>query len=304
MNIVVTGATGFLGKYLIESLKQDASFEYSIVSRKNKIQPESLHGKQNLFYVDFSVDSLVQIFKDADAVIHLAAQTMSRATDPLKVSEFYQSNVQITENVLMAAAHAGVKSVYLMSSNNVYSFNNTLPFEESDSVISSTPYGISKVYAEILGEYFAQKTELNVVSLRLARLFGYGERSSVVFSKYMERAVAGEVLEIWGSGRTCIEYLYVKDAVSAIMRAIEMNIPSGIYNVGANKTYSIIEIASIVNRITHNNAGVVYKRDKDDVSYKILMDSSKFYSAAKWHPSWSLELAIEDIYKYYTNYGK
>ena len=91
----------------------------------------------------------------------------------------------MTENLLLAAKQVGVQKVCQMSSNSVYSSENKIPFNEKDNPIPATIYGVSKVYAEKLGEYFSYKSEVKVISLRLARLFGYGERSSVVFTKYM-----------------------------------------------------------------------------------------------------------------------
>lgn len=299
MKIAITGASGFLGKYLTKYLAEVKHINIYAIVREQKSLADISNRNIRVISTNYSVESLISILEDVDIVIHLAAQTMSRTTDSLKISSFYFPNVLLTENILNASHKASVKSVYIMSSNNVYSLDDNLPYSESHAIISSTPYGISKVYAEILGEYFSQKTSVKVISLRLARLFGYGERDSVIFTKFMNQAVSNQTLEVWGTGETSIEYLYVKDAVSAIYNAILQDIPSGIYNVGVNKTYTISDIAYAINDVTCNKGGIKFLYEKEERKYKILMDSTKFYNITKWSPSWSLKGAIEDIYQYY-----
>ena len=213
--------------------------------------------------------------------------------------------MSLAENLLLAAKQVGVQKVCQMSSNSVYSSENKIPFNEKDNPIPATIYGVSKVYAEKLGEYFSYKSEVKVISLRLARLFGYGERSSVVFTKYMNLANDGKLLEVWGEGKTRIEYLYVKDAVVAIENAVRMDIPNGIYNVGVNRSYSVLEIAKSVNIITGNTDNLIIDKSKLEGGYHILMDSEKFYRATNWRPQWTLEEAITDMYGYYKKeYGE
>ena len=119
---------------------------------------------------------------------------------------------------------------------------------------------MSKLFAEKIGEYYAFHTSMNVVSLRLARLFGYGERDSVVFTKYIKQSLLKNTLEVWGEGETSIEYLYVKDATKAIEQAIIKDIKSGVYNVGVNQTYSVKEIANLIATVFDNKENIVFAR--------------------------------------------
>lgn len=298
MKVAITGATGFLGKYLVSYLLENL-YDVLVVARREEQAKECLPARVNVYITDYSFESLCEGLKDVEAVIHLAAQTMQRDSDPFRVSQFFAVNITMTENLLLAAKQAGVKKVCQMSSNSVYSSVNKMPFSERDNPIPATIYGVSKVYAEKLGEYFSYKSEVKVVSLRLARLFGYGERSSVVFTKYMNLANEGKVLEVWGEGRTSIEYLYVKDVVVAIEYAARMNIPDGIYNVGVNRSYSVLEIAESINAITGNTNNLLIDKSKPEGGYHILMDSEKFYQVTNWRPQWTLEEAITDMYGYY-----
>jgi nucleoside-diphosphate-sugar epimerase len=299
MKIAITGATGFLGKYLIKYLL-DCNYDVLVIARPEENAQGCFSFDVNIYESDYSINSLEDIFVGVDSIVHLAAQTMQRDTDPLKVSNFFHVNVQIYEDVLIAAQKCNVKQIIQMSSNSVYSPVNRLPFLESDNPIPATIYGVSKLYSEKLGEYVAYKTGMNVISLRLARLYGFGERDSVVFTKYMKLAINSEPIEVWGEGKTEIEYLYVKDVVEAIEVVVRKKIESGVYNVGTNRSYSVMEIAKTINKVCDNEGNLIIDKSKPDNGYNILMDSSKFYNATNWTPKWNLEEAIFDIYNYYS----
>ena len=300
MRIAITGGTGFLGKYLIRHL-QDCKYNVVLFARAEEHAEECVPFASEVYTTDYSVDSLKKGLEGVDEVIHLVGQTLQRDSNPLCISAFVKVNVGVLENIFIAGTETGIKAVYQMSSNNIYSSANQMPFSESDIPVPSSIYGLSKQFAEALGTYVSHKTSIKVVSLRLARLYGYGERDSVVFTKYMKLAMKHQPLEIWGEGKTSIEYLYVRDVVDAIECAVRKSIPSGIYNVGCNQSYSVLEIAEAINRITGNKDNLVFDRTKPEGNYHILMDSSKFCKAANWKATWDLDSAIAEMYQLYTN---
>ena len=155
-----------------------------------------------MYVTDYSFESLCDGLTVAETIIHLASQTMQRYSDPFRVSLFFAVNITMTENLLLAAKQVGVQKVCQMSSNSVFSSENKIPFNDKDYPIPATIYGVSKVYAEKLCEYFSYNSEVKVISLRLARLFGYGERSSVVFTKYMNLANDEKPPPVWRDGKT------------------------------------------------------------------------------------------------------
>ncbi len=115
----------------------------------------------------------------------------------------------------------------------------------------------------------------------------------------MKLALKGETLQVWGEGKTSIEYLYVKDCVDAIENAIKNQIPSGIYNVGVNNSYSVLEIAELINKVCDNQSNIFIDRSKLEGGYHLQIDSSKFYKTAKWQPKWNLHDAISEMYELY-----
>lgn len=298
--IAITGATGFLGKYLVKHLIL-CGYDVLVLAREEE-HPETCYDiPVNYVLTDYSVASLEAVLKDRDVVIHLVGQTLQRDSNPLMISQFFKVNVGILENIVLAGRNSGLKAVYQMSSNNVYSPANTMPWDESQIPVPSSVYGLSKQMAEALGAYISSVTDIKVVSLRLARLFGYGERDTVVFTKYMKLAIKKQQLEVWGTGSTSIEYLYVRDVVDAIETAVRTDIPAGAYNVGCGKSFSVLEIAETINREAGNDGNLFIDSTKPEGNYHILMDSSKFQNATNWKSKWSLDDAVKEMISLYQN---
>ncbi len=300
IKVAITGATGFLGKYLVKHFIS-CGYDVLVLAREEE-HPETCYDfPVNYMLTDYSVVSLEAALKDREVVIHLVGQTLQRDSNPLMISQFFKVNVGILESIILAGRQTGLKAVYQMSSNNVYSSANTMPWDESQIPVPSSIYGLSKQMAESLGAYISSVTDIKVVSLRLARLFGYGERDTVVFTKYMKLATKKQQLVVWGTGSTRIEYLYVRDVVDAIETAVRNGIPAGAYNVGCGKSYSVLEIAETINREACNEGNLFIDKTKPEGNYHILMDSSKFQNTTNWKPRWSLDDAVKEMVSLYQN---
>ena len=300
IKIAITGATGFLGKYLVKYFLS-CGYDVLVLAREEE-HPENCYDfPVDYKLTDYSVPSLEKAIKDRQAVIHLVGQTLQRDSNPLMISRFFRVNVGVLENLVLAGRNTGLKAVFQMSSNNVYSSANTMPWDEMQIPVPSSIYGLSKQMAEAFGAYISSVTDIKVVSLRLARLFGYGERDTVVFTKYMKLAIKKQQLEVWGTGSTSIEYLYVRDVVDAIENAVRSDIPAGVYNVGYGKSFSVLEIAETINRELGNEGNLFVDGTKPEGNYHILMDSSKFIKATNWEPKWSLENAVKEMISLYQN---
>lgn len=297
MKIAITGATGFLGKYLVSYLEQ-LSYDIVVLALPEERAGALFSDQVKVFETDYSTESLCEGIDDINCIIHLAAQTLQRDSDPFRVSTFLPVNLGITENIMVAAKDRGINQIVQMSSNSVYSSSNQLPFHEFQNPVPATIYGVSKLYSEKLGEYFASKTRMNIVSLRLARLFGYGERDSVVFTRFMKLAIARRNLQILGQGQTKIEFLYVKDAVRAIERALNERI-NGVFNVGSGRQWTVLDIAKMVNEKCNNAGNLMVDSSKPERGYDILMDSSKFFKATGWQPAWQMEEAVSEMAEQY-----
>lgn len=259
--IVVTGAAGFIGSHLCESL---LSRGYRVVAVDN-LSMGTLDNISNCReYTDFSfhkadvTDSatFLELAKNAGQIIHLAAFKIPRygkAIDTLRI------NVYGMLNVLDAAATSNAR-VVLASTSDVYGKNLEVPFgEEHDSVIgpSNVPrwsYAVSKLFDEHLAFAYCEKYGFPIA---VARLFGsYGPRHHLSWwggpqSVFISAVLRDQEVEIHGDGLQTRSFCYVSDTVDGLIRIIENECASGeIVNIGSTHEISILDLARLIKRLS------------------------------------------------------
>lgn len=274
MKIAITGATGFIGKHLVKHFA-DKRHEVLVIGRNKAKLDNAFPDKICKYESDYSADSLTKIFSGTDVVVHLAAKLLSRDSHPHKLSPFVQSNIITTENVFHAAEQNSVDKVCHTSSISVYSESNHSPLNEEIVPLPANIYGVSKLVCEHLANFFSLQTQLNITNLRLARLFGPGERESTVFMKYVSLAKEKKPLPVWGRGQTRVDYIYINDVVSAIDKAIQPGAPFGTFNIGSGRSYSVVEIAEAINEVFDNSGNIEFDGGKKERGVNVYMDNSK-----------------------------
>lgn len=294
MNIAITGATGFVGKYVVEHF-QNKGFDVIALGRNldklDKAFDDSIIKKET----DFSFSSLLNVLKDVDAIVHLAAKRFQKDQDPLIIEPYINDNIILTQNILKAAQELNISRVCQTSSIGVYSGKNILPFQELEAPQSITIYGVSKLTCENLGNLFSAKTKVRVTNLRLASLCGIGEKEGVIFTDYLRLALHKKTLGIWGKGETSIDFLYVRDAVSAIEKALLPDSPYGTYNIGSGRAYSVKEIAESINDVFDNEGNLAFFPDKPEGGYKVFMNNYKAEKELGWKPDYTFYEALFDM---------
>ena len=192
MNILITGATGFVGRQLIEMLSSHSQFSLvAAIRRKNN----TLSNKIKKVAIDDlgPNNSWSEALDNIDVIIHTAARVHvmnDDVKDPLL--EFRKINVEGTLNLARQAAKAGVKRFVFLSSIKVNgeSTNLNQPFTEADSPAPVDPYGISKFETEIGLYKLAEETEMEVVCIRPTLVYGPGVKANFFsMMKWLYRGV-------------------------------------------------------------------------------------------------------------------
>lgn len=178
MRILITGATGFVGRHLCVQARQSGLSVRACVRRiKQPIEDVNLAEVGDIT----SQTDWAKALSGVDVVIHLAARAhvmTETSVDPL--SEFYRTNAEGTENLARQAAHAGVKRFVYVSSIKVNGeeTNNNRPYTEADVPAPQDPYGVSKWAAEQVLRRIAQETGLKTVVLRPPLIYGPGVKGN------------------------------------------------------------------------------------------------------------------------------
>lgn len=297
MKVLITGATGFLGKNLVNTLQKSSAIEIVVVGRSLTKLKEAFP-EQNLIKkkTDYSLENLLELTKGVDVVIHLASQLMQRDTDMFKISQF-SDNLLVAEGLLIASHQNQVAQFINTSSISVYHLGENL--SERAFLAPSNIYGVSKANIESYLGYFQSKTKMNIVSLRLARLYGVGERIGLMFTDFINKGRNKEPITLFGKGNSTIEYVYIKDVIDIYTLIIKNPSIRGFYNIGTGTSYSVKTIASAISSIYQNE--IIYLKDKPDGLIGSVMDVSKTFKELGWKTKWNLEESILDIKKILEN---
>lgn len=251
MNIAITGASGFIGQEVTKVLSSYDDVKVIALSRS----PKETSGDDGLIYrcTDYSEDSLKEVIRDADALIHLAAVrgTAGRLSD-------YSVNETITENLLIAAGECGIKRVIFASSIAVYSDLSTIPWTEEMRLTPKTLYGITKAACEHLCLYYGNKYGFDCGIVRIAQVLGPGEKRRVMTNVFMEQAAAGKQLHVMGKSLARRQYIYSRD-LAVILSKLALSCPGTvIVNAGMKDAYTNLEIARLVNKAFGSSTPIDY----------------------------------------------
>jgi len=289
MRITITGGTGFIGKWFVKGFVDE--HELIVLGRNRKALIPDVDEKDFTFMqTDYSKTHLCELLKDSDAVIHLAAKRTG--ADDL---ESYWPNMAISYNLFESCLKTGINNVVALSTISVYSTANLLPWSEEQKVNPLSLYGISKVTMENLAEYYNKVYGLKIKCLRVAQVLGLYERSGFMLNTFIEQACRKEKLKVYGRGEGRREYIYVKDVAGAINKALDDNVPAGLFNIGTGVNTSHLELGNLINEVFDNKDNLTLVNDIDEDKSIFLMDISKAEKIMGWTPKWSLAEGLEDI---------
>jgi len=289
MKIAITGGSGFIGKWLLESIPEDIKcIVIGRINRKNNIKI----GKRvfDYFSTNYRKEEILKALKDCNAVVHLAAfRAGSNSFDD------YLSNIIISQKLFDSCMELGLKNIVALSSISVYSQDNVRPWNEKQYLLPDTFYGISKAAMESIAVYYNRKYEMAIKCLRVSSVIGLGERTGYMLMNFINQAYKKQKLTVFGKGTGRREYVYVKDVVNAIYAALKKEKQKGVFNVGTGKNTSHYELATTINNIFYNKNNLeIDPKTREDTSI-YLMNIKKAQRSLGYRTQWSLEKGLKDI---------
>ncbi len=266
MKTLVTGGAGFIGSHLAERLLTDGNNVVVVdnLSTGSLGNIESFKNKAEFNFVEGDIrdtelmDTLVE---RSDVVFHLAAAVGVKliADRPVHTIE---TNISGTEVVLNAANKLN-KSVFIASSSEVYGKSEAVPFQEDDDIVlgstrvSRWSYACSKAIDEFLALAFHQQYGLRAV---IGRFFNtVGPRQSgqygMVVPRFVQWALKGELVSIYGTGQQKRCFCYVEDVVDAVIGLMNCEQAAGnVYNIGSSEEISIEGLADKITEMTDSKS--------------------------------------------------
>jgi UDP-glucose 4-epimerase len=312
-HFLITGGAGFIGSHLAERLLADGHRVTVIddfsTGRASNIDP--LRARPNFRAVRDSVESAETVntlMSQVDAVFHLAAAVGVKlvAEEPVRT---IRTTIHGTEVVLDAAARWG-RPVLITSSSEVYGKGSRVPFAEEDDVVMGATrfsrwcYAYSKGIDEFLGLAYHRQFGLPVVLVRLFNTVGprqvgmYG----MVVPRFVEAAMEGKPLTVYGDGNQTRCFCHVSDVVDALVKLMQTPAAVGdVFNLGGTQEISIndlakrvIELSGSKSVIRHEPYESVYGFAFDDLPRRVPR-LDKIRVAIGFQPRFELDQIIRSV---------
>ena len=289
-----------MGSYLCKALLEHG--EEVVVFDRPEARYLDLVRKQGagLFVGDFlNRDDLRRALSGCDLVYHLASTTVPQTSNDDPVYDV-DTNILGTLHLLDEAKKAKVKKIVFVSSGGtVYGIPQEIPIKENHPTEPTSSYGICKLAIEKYLHLYWILYGLDYYILRIAN--AYGERQPItdtqgVISSFLDKAIRGDELVIWGDGAVVRDYVYIEDIANALARAASYEGELKVFNVGAGKGHSINDIINIIERITNQSLKLKYIPGRTfDVPTNVL-DITRAKTHLKWEPVTDLFEGIARTY--------
>ena len=311
MTVLVTGAAGFLGSYVMAALActgQPAhGMDVATPSAAALAVAPGLaeHCSRGQVTDAARVFDLCRTHR-VDSIVH-AAGLVGLEPSLAQPGAFYATNVMGFVNVCEAARQAGARRVVLVSSNAAYHAASGAMLMETDPAFSiehgnpAGHYGTSKMMQEAIGLAYATFHGLDVLALRVTAIYGFGMRNPMYIQPMVEDAVAGRPTRLPTGGPMRRDYTYVLDCADAVLRALEApgeRPGPRVLNVAAGQVRTAAEVADVV-RAAIPGADIVIGDtltpiDAANNRMRASLDVSAARAALGWSPAWPLADGIRD----------
>ena len=307
MDVLVTGACGYIGSALLPLLGADERVDRVVVlddlsTGSPRALLGTLDGDMDFRQGDVrEYGDVESAMRGVDRVVHLAAITGAASTHDRR-DETFAVNYEGTENVLTAAGKLGIDHVVFASSCNVYGRATSTDIDESVDPDPINPYAESKLASETLLADHCEEFDMTGTALRMATNFGFspGVRFNLVVNYFVFRALTGRPLTVYGDGSNWRPFVHVEDAARAYAGAVlsPEDWSEPVYNVGSSEhNYRIAEIADIVAEEVAP-VDVTYLEDEHPgPSYHANFDR---LATTGFEPTWTLRDGVRDLAAQFT----
>lgn len=315
-NYLITGGAGFIGSHLSEVLLAEGH-QVTIIDDLSTGKFENIEHLTDNPNFHYAIDTILnnnvldRLASECDVIYHLAAAVGVRLVVEKPILTI-ETNFKGTEAVLKTALRYRAK-VIITSTSEVYGKGNKFPFKEDDDVLfgptvnSRWTYAGSKMMDEFLALAYWQEKGLPVVICRLFNTIGPRQtgRYGMVVPRFVQQAVSGEPITVYGDGEQRRSFTWVGDIVKALDQlAVTPKAVGEVYNIGQDKDISIGELAELIKEMTGSSSEIklisykeAYKEGFEDMRRR-MPDISKIQSLIGYQPTKQLRDILDIVIAY------
>jgi GDP-L-fucose synthase len=299
--IVVTGAAGFLGRFVLERLKDYPDLEVFAPRRRNYNLVEGTEIKRLLSDTQ------------PDLIVHLAAVVGGIGANQKNPGKFFYENLMMGVQLIEQARLHGVKKVVALGTVCAYPKFTPTPFREDDlwngyPEETNAPYGLAKKMMLVQAQSYRQQYDFNTIFLLPANLYGPGDNfdleSSHVIPALIRKCIEAReqkapFIEAWGTGNASREFLYVADCAEAIVRAAATYDDSEPVNIGTGNEIKIAELLQLIARLTRFEGEIHWQHDKPDGQPRRRLEVSRAFEKFGFRAQMPLEEGLRRTVEWY-----
>ena len=306
MKIIITGASGRIGRALVEYLLRHTDFSLVMNYRQESSVPRIVSSSRRCDIVTGDIEepgTIASVFAtQAPVLIHLASD-INRAGEG---GSWYNSLVNQTKSSMNIIDYLKnyqhpCHVIFPSSGGTVYYGNQHTPYRENDPVTGCSPYGIHKIlienYLKLLTSYNSNIT-CNV--LRISNPYGMDAESKKkqgFIDILIDRVKNNLPIDIWSSLDTVRDYIYIEDLNEAILKSVHYIDGFHIFNIGSGVGSSLSEVINCVEKTSGKKISLINNWDGKDSFYPLynVLDISKAEHVLHWTPKYNLISGISTI---------
>ncbi len=311
-NVLVTGATGFVGGNLAAELVRRGAHVVTVERDRravNSLKALGIYDQVSVAFGDIADEAfMARLFNEFEVTVgfHLAAQAIVGTANRGPLSTF-KSNIQGTWSVLDGALRSGrIKALVVASSDKAYGIHEELPYRETHRLNGRFPYDASKVCTDVLTQCYHTTYELPVAITRNANTYGPADLNySRLIPDAIRCALDGRTFEIRSDGKMRRDYLYVSDAVDGYLLLAETltadaAVRGEAFNFGTGVPTDVLTVCSkIFEQVDNPSASLaVLNQAKYEIPAQFL-DIGKAERMWGWKPTTSLDHGLAQTVRWY-----
>lgn len=267
MNIILLGAAGFIGKNLALKLSQNNDNIITLVDKEEEYFNDisfnnNVNVKKSQLNETADFDALL---KNQDIVFHLVSSNIPTNSNK-NISIDIQNNLNFTSKLLESCIKNSVKKiVFISSGGTVYGKNVVCPINEEMPTDPITSYGLQKLTIEKLLYLYNYVHGLDYSIVRLANPYGPYQRPNGVLgavTTFVYKAINNEPIVVYGDGSVIRDFIYIDDAVKAIINIMNYNGINKVFNVGSGYGTSINTLLENIKSVLGCNIDIIYKESR------------------------------------------
>ncbi|MBU5445106.1 NAD(P)-dependent oxidoreductase [Paenibacillus sp. MSJ-34] len=295
MNVLVTGSSGLVGSAVMELLHREGHHVVGFDQRKSPITDHLTVETGDL--CDFPrLASIIQKY-NIGAIVHSGGISHPHAGEASPY-ETVRTNILGTTTIFEAARLFHINKVVYLSSGAVYGNHSAGVTTVETKVHPENTYAVSKLTGEYLGEVYNRNYGMNVISLRLAFVYGPNRFMPDPIKSLLERAVNGLDIDDAKGADQQLEFIYVKDAALGVYKALQAEkCSSSIFNIGTGVNTKMNEVAAVIKNLYPN---ISIKIGPGDLGYDFIgaFDCSEAEKQLGFKANYRLEDGIAEYAKY------